>query len=242
MRATSQHRLRQYLPATRLTHAAWADQSTTARSVMISRNSKSASIDATCKKCDVNANPIQVLTRRKYAVNYRKRELLIAQRLLHGQHKMVDGSRCDLLQHVVTGLNMQTHPPGRPIKQRAVTGRYCRWANSLNTPNRLFCLRAPCFCRGTVFAGGWPVYGGDDGGQHHAALAQINRSNVAQLELAWSYRHGELENFTGPRMMASWHVTPILLPPRCRPVAGDMHAFQSGYRTRSCQWPGALGV
>ena len=63
-----------------------------------------------------------------------------------------------------------------------------------------------------AFAADWPVYGGDEGGQHHAALATINRSNVANLQLAWSYRHGELKDFKGPRMMASWHVTPILLP------------------------------
>ena len=36
---------------------------------------------------------------------------------------------------------------------------------------------------------------------------------LAELELAWSFRHGELEDFAGPRMTASWHVTPILLPP-----------------------------
>jgi quinoprotein glucose dehydrogenase len=73
-------------------------------------------------------------------------------------------------------------------------------------------LACAVFLPGMVFAGDWPVYGGDAGGQHHAALAQINRTNVAKLELAWSYRHGELQDFTGPRMMASWHVTPILLP------------------------------
>jgi quinoprotein glucose dehydrogenase len=65
---------------------------------------------------------------------------------------------------------------------------------------------------GSVLAQGWPVYGGDEGGQHHAPLALINRSNVAELELAWSYRHGELDDFEGPRMLASWHVTPILVP------------------------------
>jgi len=64
----------------------------------------------------------------------------------------------------------------------------------------------------TAPASNWSVYGGDQGGQHYAPLALINRGNVGQLELAWQYRHGELENFRGPRMLASWHVTPILLP------------------------------
>jgi quinoprotein glucose dehydrogenase len=58
----------------------------------------------------------------------------------------------------------------------------------------------------------WPAYGGDEGGKHHSTSTSINRNNVADLELAWTYRHGELEDFKGPRMTASWHVTPILLP------------------------------
>ena len=63
-----------------------------------------------------------------------------------------------------------------------------------------------------AIAGDWSFYGGDAGGQHYSALDTINRQNVADLELAWSFRHGELEDFQGPRMTASWHVTPILLP------------------------------
>jgi quinoprotein glucose dehydrogenase len=63
-----------------------------------------------------------------------------------------------------------------------------------------------------LIASDWPVYGGDAGGRHYSSLDGINRDNVKDLKLAWSYRHGELEDFTGPRMTASWHVTPILLP------------------------------
>jgi quinoprotein glucose dehydrogenase len=68
------------------------------------------------------------------------------------------------------------------------------------------------FSAGVALASDWPVYGGDSGGRHYSSLDGINRANVADLELAWSYRHGELEDFSGPRMTASWHVTPILLP------------------------------
>ena len=56
------------------------------------------------------------------------------------------------------------------------------------------------------------AYGGDAGGRHYSASGKIDRSNVGDLELAWSFQHGELEDFDGPRMTASWHVTPILLP------------------------------
>ena len=37
----------------------------------------------------------------------------------------------------------------------------------------------------------WPVYGGAPEDQHYSSLSQINRSNVKQLEVAWTYDTGE---------------------------------------------------
>jgi quinoprotein glucose dehydrogenase len=37
----------------------------------------------------------------------------------------------------------------------------------------------------------WPVYGGSLEGTHYSSLAQINRSNVKQLAVAWSFDTGE---------------------------------------------------
>ncbi len=37
----------------------------------------------------------------------------------------------------------------------------------------------------------WPYYGGDQGGSKYSLLDQINRSNVANLKLAWEWRTGE---------------------------------------------------
>ncbi|MEI8298515.1 MAG: pyrroloquinoline quinone-dependent dehydrogenase [Pseudomonadota bacterium] len=37
----------------------------------------------------------------------------------------------------------------------------------------------------------WPTYGGDPGGMKYSALTDINRSNVAGLRLAWSWKTGE---------------------------------------------------
>src|SRR5579863_612329 len=37
----------------------------------------------------------------------------------------------------------------------------------------------------------WPVYGGSSENMHHSSLAQINRGNVAQLQVAWSFDTGE---------------------------------------------------
>ncbi len=36
----------------------------------------------------------------------------------------------------------------------------------------------------------WPVYGGDPGGMKYSPLTQINRSNVHELELAWTWGTG----------------------------------------------------
>src|SRR5438270_9109344 len=37
----------------------------------------------------------------------------------------------------------------------------------------------------------WPVWGGSSENRHYSSLAQINRSNVKQLQVAWSYDTGE---------------------------------------------------
>jgi quinoprotein glucose dehydrogenase len=37
----------------------------------------------------------------------------------------------------------------------------------------------------------WPVYGGSLENTHYSSLAQINRNNVAQLQVAWSFDTGE---------------------------------------------------
>jgi quinoprotein glucose dehydrogenase len=59
---------------------------------------------------------------------------------------------------------------------------------------------------------GWPVYGHDQGGARFSPLTQINTTNVADLEPAWSYRHGDLERHPDRAAFAGLHVTPILLP------------------------------
>jgi quinoprotein glucose dehydrogenase len=55
-------------------------------------------------------------------------------------------------------------------------------------------------------------YGGDAGGSHYSALAEINRENVHRLQLAWSYRTGDLEHHPDRKPFASFHATPLLLP------------------------------
>ena len=47
----------------------------------------------------------------------------------------------------------------------------------------------------------WPHYGNEPGGSRHSRLVDIRPDNVAQLELAWSYRTGDTET--------SLQVTPV---------------------------------
>ncbi len=58
----------------------------------------------------------------------------------------------------------------------------------------------------------WQHYGGGPGGSHYSSLTQINRGNVGGLQLAWSYRTGDLERYPEHRPLAALNVTPILVP------------------------------
>ncbi len=37
----------------------------------------------------------------------------------------------------------------------------------------------------------WPIYGGGPENTHYSSLTQINRGNVKQLQVAWSFDTGE---------------------------------------------------
>jgi quinoprotein glucose dehydrogenase len=52
----------------------------------------------------------------------------------------------------------------------------------------------------------WPAYGGDAGGSRFSPIAQIDRTNVASLTTAWTFRTGEM--LPGTR---SFEATPILV-------------------------------
>ena len=59
---------------------------------------------------------------------------------------------------------------------------------------------------------GWPTYAGAEGGTRFSPLNQINRSNVEDLEIAWTYNAGHLDIAPQLRPMVGFQVTPILLP------------------------------
>ncbi len=61
-------------------------------------------------------------------------------------------------------------------------------------------------------AQGWSSYGGDPGGMRYSALDEIDRNNVEDLELAWSYRTGARDRHPDQAALVGFHATPILAP------------------------------
>lgn len=58
---------------------------------------------------------------------------------------------------------------------------------------------------------GWTTYGNDPGGTRYSAAKQIDRSNVTQLQVAWTYRTGAMEQKTDLVRKAAFEATPILV-------------------------------
>ena len=67
----------------------------------------------------------------------------------------------------------------------------------------------------------WPAFGGDLGGLRYSPLTQITSDNVASLEVAWTYRHGDFADGSGDTARTSFPVTPI--------VANDTLYFCTGF-------------
>jgi quinoprotein glucose dehydrogenase len=67
---------------------------------------------------------------------------------------------------------------------------------------------------GTVAAaapdGGWPAYGGDEGGTRYSPLTVITPSNVGELRVAWTFRTGEMGQGVKDWSRSAFEVTPIL--------------------------------
>src|SRR5258708_30806756 len=58
---------------------------------------------------------------------------------------------------------------------------------------------------------GWPTYGNDPGGMRYSSGTQIDRTNVARLKVAWTYRTGANETPTRLIKRAAFEATPILV-------------------------------
>ena len=58
---------------------------------------------------------------------------------------------------------------------------------------------------------GWPNYGNDPGGARFSEAKQIDRNNVAQLKVAWTFRTGALDEKRDLNEKATFETTPILV-------------------------------
>jgi quinoprotein glucose dehydrogenase len=58
---------------------------------------------------------------------------------------------------------------------------------------------------------GWPNYGNDPGGTRYSPAAQIDRSNVGQVKVAWTYRTGAFPHDAELDHKAAFETTPILV-------------------------------
>ena len=65
------------------------------------------------------------------------------------------------------------------------------------TPGLIGLIAASFVASANAAEGGWPQYAGEAGGDRYSALDQINRGNVAGLEVAWSYRSSRVRLLTG---------------------------------------------
>ncbi len=63
----------------------------------------------------------------------------------------------------------------------------------------------------TVPDAGWPTYGNDPGGTRYSPAKQMDRGNVAQLRVAWTYRTGALPFDEDLDKKAAFEATPILV-------------------------------
>ena len=71
----------------------------------------------------------------------------------------------------------------------------------------------------------WSVYLGDNGRQHYSPLGQINRENVANLEVAWVYNSGEPDGtmYTSPLVVDGvlYGLSPSLVPFAVNAATGE---------------------
>jgi quinoprotein glucose dehydrogenase len=83
---------------------------------------------------------------------------------------------------------------------------------------------------------GWPHYGNDPGGTRYSEAAQIDRTNVAQLRVAWTYRTGALGRSAPHDRKAAFEATPILVDGKLFLSTPYNHVIALDPRTGSKLW------
>jgi quinoprotein glucose dehydrogenase len=83
---------------------------------------------------------------------------------------------------------------------------------------------------------GWPHYGSDAGGTRYSASRLIDRTNVARLQVAWSYRTGAMQLETGLKRKATFESTPILVENKLYLTTPYNHVIALDPRTGTRLW------
>jgi len=79
-----------------------------------------------------------------------------------------------------------------------------------NSPLLLSCILVTTTLNAAPPEQGWGAYGADAGGTRYSSLGQINRANVANLAVAWTFRTGELGAGVKDWSRSAFEATPIL--------------------------------
>ena len=82
----------------------------------------------------------------------------------------------------------------------------------------------------------WPAYGGDPGGTRYSSASQINKSNVAQLKVAWTFRTGALPHNPDLDGKAAFEATPILVDGNLFLITPYDHVFAINPQTGENLW------
>ncbi len=82
----------------------------------------------------------------------------------------------------------------------------------------------------------WSAYGGDTGGTRFSSATQINKSNVAQLKLAWTFHTGALPHDPDLDRKATFESTPILVDGKLFLTTPYNHVFALNPQTGEKLW------
>src|ERR1700737_4100333 len=66
------------------------------------------------------------------------------------------------------------------------------WTKTMKNSGWIGALFAPLALGQTIPDNEWPVYGRDPGGSKYSPLSEIDRTNVKDLKIAWTFRTGDM--------------------------------------------------
>src|SRR5690242_11884847 len=103
-----------------------------------------------------------------------------------------------------------------PLTARPLRRSHLSWRPGILRMKQHFsCLAALVFIFQVTIAQQmeWPAYGGDPGGKRFLSSRQINTTNVNRLQVAWTFRTKELDEYKDNRAAddAAFEATPLMV-------------------------------